>query len=292
MTEGMRLARATAIVVVFVCLKDGSARADDEWFPRPDHASVRTHAARVQIAAAKSVGLEVGLPRDGSYARAIAADAEGDFGEAVHAYDDALGELAGLAGLTSASGDQLAAWRAKIRWQRERSEDILEEQAYVSVMPTSVLARVRLARALHEKFITTRAFLGRGPRLLWNLSVGSYHDALALDSRCVAARLGLAALDAEVGHLGDARAEFAKIGRRRDDQLNALFVATYYTMLDDKDDAFTYLARAAIDNDTRSWIEASNDYDSLRDDPRFARIVGGDKDPHASTACSVGATVQ
>src|SRR5690348_5303456 len=84
-------------------------------------------ARHVARARPRLVGLDAGLPRDGGYARGIAADMDGRFGDAVRAYDDALGELDGLAAITT-SDDRADAWRRKIVWQREQSEAVLEEE--------------------------------------------------------------------------------------------------------------------------------------------------------------------
>lgn len=262
----------------------GGGPATSAWIEMPagDQAGASTvkqgRTARVQRRAARKApaGSEAGLPRDGAYARGIELDAAGRHGEALRSYDDALTELDGLAEVAGASVEDLERWERKIQWQRDQSEVLLEQSAYVAVMPTSVPARFHLATAYHAKFLSTRAFLGKGSRLLWDAGVAAYKDALALDGRHAASRAGLAALYAEADLLAEARREFARVGRHANDEEIARYVAVYHAAVGDREQAFTYLRRAVgadTELELHRWIADSNDFDGLRDDRRFAELT-------------------
>lgn len=219
-------------------------------------------------------GLERGMPRDSAYARGIRLDALGQHVDALREYDAAVRELAGLAVVAGPRDPRLRGWRAKVAWQRDASEDLLERNAYAAVMPQSLVAHYGLATSLHEKYLSVRAFLGVAPRALWESAHAEYHEALRLNPRHAASQLGLARLWADGGDLARARAEFSRLGRRRDDEDLALGVAAYYAAIGDGDRAFDYLVRAARRLDQRRWAALSNAFDPLREDPRWELVIG------------------
>src|SRR5688572_10122621 len=94
----------------------------------------------VQVVRAEPRGVEAGLPRTGAYGRGVALDAAGDHASALREYARALGDLDRLSDVLETPASCRAAWRGKVAWQRERSEELLEQEAYASVTPTSALA--------------------------------------------------------------------------------------------------------------------------------------------------------
>lgn len=254
--------------------------ADEEWIAFPAAAAAgggsvaHGNAARVRRQTGTRAGLEAGMPRDGAYARGILLDARGQHVEALREYAAALAELDSLAAVAQSPDARFLSWRAKVAWQREQSEELLERDAYAAVMPGSVIAHYNLGATLHAKFLSVRAFLGRGPKLLWNGAMAEYREALRIDPRFSPARLGAAALYADAGLFEPARAEFAQVGRRRDEDDFAMRVAAYYASIGEADEAFAYLARAVTRLDQIRWALRSNDFDALRTDERFARLVG------------------
>jgi tetratricopeptide (TPR) repeat protein len=251
--------------------------ASGMWLPET-RKSVRSpsRAARVvKTRAVARIGLEAGMPGDGSYARAIELDAEGHPGDALREYDAALSELDGFAELTGAGAEERSRWRRKIRWQREQSETLLEQAAYVSVMPASPLARYHLGEAYRAKFMTVKAFLGRGSRPLYDSAVAAYREALRLDPRNSGARVGLATMYAAAGRAREARLELAKLGRRKNDESLALGLAALHAALGEDDDALALLERLPADPLTVRWLAESNDFDGLRDAARFQALLAG-----------------
>jgi tetratricopeptide (TPR) repeat protein len=261
------------LLVVLVGVLAAAPAGAEEWMGVPDQGGVSVESGSRQVIrdATRRRSLDEGIPSDGAYARGIQLDAEGRHADALRAYGDALGELRGLSRLTARGCAPL--WRAKIYWHREQSERLLEEEAYVSVMPTSALAHHNLGAAYHAKFLSIRAFLGRAPRGLWDKAAASYKNALAVDSRYAPARLGLAALYAEAGDRTAARAQLALVSRRLEDDALLMHFAAFYAAVGDVDAALATLDRAVIHGDNRRWAVRSNEFDVLRDHPQFKSLM-------------------
>ena len=74
---------------------------------------------------------------------------------------------------------------------------------------------------------------------------------------------------------GDARANFDV----------AYWVASAYAMLGDADEAFEWLGRAIdVGNENRRWFESDPHWEPLREDPRFAELMGRIGDTAANSA--------
>jgi tetratricopeptide (TPR) repeat protein len=227
--------------------------------------------------------LDDAIPHDGDYARGARLDAAGKFVEALRAYSAALRALAAPSSLSrfgpDLEGRCVEAWRAKIMWQREQTEHIVEGESYAQVMPTVAVAHFNLAAAYHRKVLALRSYLGRAPRRLWEQARAEYLHALEIDPRHVLARLGLAALLAAADLHDEARAEVAVLGRHRDDEDLALYVAAFEAANGDDDAAMAALARVAPRAELRRWALRVSDFDGLRGDPRWLRMfapVAGD----------------
>ncbi|MBI4511714.1 MAG: hypothetical protein HY698_18925 [Deltaproteobacteria bacterium] len=274
----------TALALSLMLCFAGPARAEPAETAGPldvmdspvmEQASHTTHAraVKVQRQLLAHLGLENGLPRDGSYARALALDERGKHADAVREYTAALAELGGFATRTGQSEERANNWRAKIQWQREQSEEILEQEAYSAIMPGSAMAHYHLARARHEKFLSARAFFGTGPALLWLRAREEYLLVLDLDPRHALARVGLAQLLANGGYLAEARRQFSQLGDKLRDPDLALSVAGYLAALGDRDAAFPFLARAVTRKEQARHAWRSNSLDPLRCDGRFAAVL-------------------
>lgn len=237
-----------------------------------------TRVARAHRRPAGAGGLEEGLPEDGRYARGLLLDEAGRHVEALHEYTLALDEARSWAERKGAPRERYLAWRAKIAWQREMSEEVLEQEAYVAVMPGSALAHLALGRALHAKYVSIRAFTGRRADGLWERARFEYVRAAALDAANAVPRLLLAKLYADAGRQDEARREYVQLGARRDDDDLALHGAGYYAAIGELDASLARLARAVRRPEARRWALCSNDFDRLRADParaaRFAALVG------------------
>ncbi len=227
----------------------------------------------VQVVRARAQGAEAGLPRGGAYGRAVALDARGNHASALREYARAQQDLDSLSDVLDAPASCRAAWRGKIAWQRERSEELLEQEAYTAVTPSSALAHLNLAAVYHRKYLAVRAWLGIAPQALAERAEAEYMRALELDRRNGAARVGLAALHAHLGRLVKARHDFALLGRRMDDPALLLRVAAYQAAIGDRDAAFTALAAVPARAEVARALW-SNEFDTLRGDPRFAAVAG------------------
>jgi tetratricopeptide (TPR) repeat protein len=272
--RAIRWVLASIIVTV-----GASARGNDvEWLDGEEPA-VRVStggAARVSRGAERPLGVERTLPRDGAYARGIRADAQGRHLDALREYSQALSDLESLSATTTDTARCLTAWRGKIAWQRDESEMLLEQEAYAATMPQSVVAHHNLATAYHNKFLAVRAFLGRGPRALWERARDEYLLAIELDDDHAPARIGLASLYAQAGRLRDARVTVAGLGRRAGEPSLALQIAAFHTAAGELDEALDRLEAVTLRSEQRRWLVRSNDFDALRGEARFRKLVTAD----------------
>lgn len=251
------------------------------WLRLLGTAALVVTGKNVQVVRTPAVGAEAGLPRGGAYDRGVALDAAGDHASALREYSRALVDLDSLSDYLGASGSCRAAWRGKIGWQRERSEELLEQEAYAAVTPGSSLAHANLATAYHHKYLAVRARLAgdaHGMALaekaaaLAERAEAEYGLALELDRRNGHARAGLAGLRAQVGRTDAARREMAILGKRAAEPALLLRVAAYHAALGDLDAAFAALADVPANAELGRALW-SNEFDPLRADPRFAELV-------------------
>src|SRR5262245_47516046 len=134
------------LVLVLLLLGAEAAQADETHWMTPPLESAAAVASGRRVELRRAGGgqqLETGLAPDGAYARGIGLDAQGDPAGALKAYSEALAEVNGLAELSSTPSCALLR-RAKVAWQRQESEKLLEQKAYASVMPASPMAHLNL----------------------------------------------------------------------------------------------------------------------------------------------------
>ena len=234
--------------------------------------TARTH--RIEVASSPQ-GIEAEMPHSGAYARAIRYDAELDFAQARIEYLRANDEFrrAGQNQWADKASKQMT-----FSMQLERADMTLARVGSTSFASSS---QWRLAYALcyHEKFLSTRAFLGRGIPELAARAETIYRQVLDNEMENVSARLRLAALYGELGYSAQAEGEFRRVPEsRRNDDTYAVELARYYASRGQIDDAFRALERARRRMTYLSYdlteIPITNSFDRLRKDPRFQRLMG------------------
>ena len=231
--------------------------------------TARTH--RIEVASSPQ-GIEAEMPHAGAYARAIRADAELDFPQARLNYAQANDEF-------RRAGQNLWADKAS----RQLSYSMTLERADIMLarmgsMGYTGSAQWRLPFALcyHEKYLSTRAFLGHAVPELAARAETMYRQILDGEPENVSARLDLAALYAEMGRAVEAETEFRRVPEsRRADDVHAIEVARYYASRGQIDEAFHALerARSRLSYELRE-LPLTNSFDRLRRDPRFPRMAG------------------
>lgn len=109
-------------------------------------------------------------------------------------------------------------------------------------------------------------------------AAGSYDEAIAAHQKAAAIspewNLGLPEVYALAGRGDEARAELARM-EQNFTTWDTHYIARGYLYLGDKDDAFKWLMKACEEphHPYIPWISIFTSYDSLRDDPRFARLL-------------------
>jgi hypothetical protein len=144
------------------------------------------------------------------------------------------------------------------------------------------------AMILHNLFLAVRAYTGQSDARLLRVTVSAYEAALAEPGGHLrsGAQVSYAAILGERGELRAARSEFAKVGDKevQSEELD-LPVAYYYLAMGERGRALGRLVLAARrdswdrpgalrDGTTvRAQAYRMNDFDRLRDHPRFAELV-------------------
>jgi tetratricopeptide (TPR) repeat protein len=229
------------------------------------------HTHRIEVASSPQ-GIEAEMPHTGFYARAVRADAELDFAQARTYYVQANEEF-------RRAGQNL--WADKASRQVTYSNKLESADSALAHHGSlgftgSAQWRLPFAVCYHEKFLSTRAFLGHPVPELATRAETLYRQILDVEPENVAARLDLAALYGELGQSAQADTEFRRVPEsRRTDDMHAIELARYYTSRGQIDEAFRALERARR---RLSWelseMRVSNSFDRLRKDPRFVRLVG------------------
>jgi hypothetical protein len=179
----------------------------------------------------------------------------------------------------------------RIRYLEEQLSDLtpIEEQLERPPEPTDHRNRLLQLKALllHNLFLAVRGFLGINDNRLLKESVHAYQVALEqADDLKQPLLVGYAAMLAERGSRRDARAVFQKLsdGDRKQENLD-IAVAYYYLALGDRQRAIARLITASgreswlhgpagwEDRPFRSQVYLMNDFDRLRDHPRFQELV-------------------
>jgi hypothetical protein len=236
--------------------------------------TARTH--RIEVASSPQ-GIEAEMPHAGAYARGVRADAELDFANARLHYAQATDEFrrAGQNVWADKSSRQLS-----YSMSLERADIMLARMGSMG-FTGSAQFRLPFALAYHEKFLSTRAFLGHPVPELAARAETMYRQILDGEPENVEARLDLAALYGEMGLAVQAEKEFRSVPEsRRNDDMHAVELARYYASRAMIDDAFHALdrARRRLPYAVRD-LPLLNSFDRLRKDPRFPRMAGSQPPP-------------
>ena len=229
------------------------------------------HTHRIEVASSPQ-GIEAEMPHAGEYARAIRADAELDFAQARLHYVTAAEEFR-HAGQTL--WGEKASRQSSCSYKLEQADMMLARMGSMGYIG-SAQWRLQYALCYHEKFLSTRAFLGHPVQELAARAETMYRQILDGEPENVSARLNLAALYGELGLSVQAETEFRRVPEsRRTDDMHAIELGRYYASRGQIDEAFRALdrARRRLAFDLRE-VPFNNSFDRLRRDPRFPRLLG------------------
>jgi tetratricopeptide (TPR) repeat protein len=227
----------------------------------------------VTLTASPTEGLEVGIPKESWYARGIALDIRGKWEQSHRAYQKAVSEFQRMIRERPQWKRMIRGWLVKAQFQRDQSHRLKFRNYYTWGPPSASMIYTRAA-AKHNKWLAIRAFTGRALRRLQEEVIEDYKKALQQSPHYDSARIALAAMYCEIGQHARGRQEFAKVHGPMRIWL-ALEEAYFYTVAGDTDQAFKLLAKAIQYNSSnKKHILRSNDFDRLRMDPRFAKLVG------------------
>lgn len=236
----------------------------------------------VRVDPGMTTGLESAMPRRGAYARGIDADLRSQWDLSYREYRAAVQEFRQLAQTRPALAKLVAGWIDKAEFQAQQSSRLRHAARRSTTYYTSWRwqrmisphAHYSNAVAKHNKWLAIRAFKGRAPARLAQAALNDYRQALQLRASYTMARLGLAALYHELGDHSRGRQEFARISQAPSNWM-ALALAYYHCAAGDVDKALDDLRRAVrYSRANRRHALRSNDFDRLRGDPRFRKIVG------------------
>jgi tetratricopeptide (TPR) repeat protein len=245
----------------------------------------RTHLLRVRPRVAP--GLEAGMPRTSAYAQAIALDALEKFDLAATRYREADAEFGRLKP-PKGKAAVVEAWRRKARWQAYWSQQLsLRHRGY---RPWGAVATGDLGHGYYMKFLAVRAFTGQAPFGLAARARAHLETTLRNEPDNVFARVSLAALLHELGDPAQAQRDFLRLTldrSQRDDAMLALRLAAYHVAAGDHERALAQIERAFrrpyMYRSLREMLEWSNEFDRIRDDPRFRRLLERPPTPAAPT---------
>ena len=244
-------------------------------------ATSRTHLLRVRPRVAP--GVEAGMPRTSAYAQAMALDLQEKFELAAARYREAEVEF-GRMKPPAGGPTVLEAWRRKARWQSYWSQQLgLRNRGY---RPWGGIATGDLGHGYYMKFLAARAFTGQAPLGLAAKARIHLEASIRNEPDNVFARLSLAALLHELGDHGQAQREFLRItldSAQREDPMLALRLAAYHAAAGDRERAIAQLDKALrrpyLYRTLREMLDWSNEFDRLRDDPRFRQLLEKDPSP-------------
>jgi hypothetical protein len=267
MTIRMQPLRLTAVVLL-ACLPAPAAAQI-----RPEQGLRTGNAHLVTVTASPTEGLEVGIPRDSWYAKGIALDIQGKWEESYQAYTQAQIEFQKMLRERPHWEKMIRGWILKAEYQVEQSQR-LRSRSYYSWGPPPASIVFGRAAAKHNKWLAIRAFSGRVDRKLQDEVVDDYQRALQQSPSYESPRIALAAFWHEIGQHAKGRAEFSKLTDTSRVWLS-LEIGYYYTAAGELDKALSMLERAMKYNSShKRQILRSNDFDRLRVDLRFLKIVG------------------
>jgi tetratricopeptide (TPR) repeat protein len=232
-------------------------------------------------------GLESGLERGTSYERALEAVHARRYRQAADLFMASMGEFhqAALAGRISFARSRALMYKA--RFEAEQAEHLLRAERESARRPSLEL-RAEAAAALHNLYLTASAYFEREDTLLLDRAQKAYRLVLgpasgdAGDPMLARVRLGYAGLLAMAGQRRAAAAEYARAldGEPQSGPELLLAQAHYFAAMGMPDRAFRVLVE--LGDSVPDWIElrallrVANDFDALREDPRFPRVLGGE----------------
>lgn len=227
----------------------------------------------VVVTSSPSEGLEVGIPRDSWYAKAIALDQQGRWEESYNAYREAQSEFQRLLKDRPTWDRIIRGWLLKAEFQLDQSQR-LKYPIYYRYGPPSASVLYYRAAAKHNKWLGIRAFTGRIDRKLQQEVLDDYRKALQQSPSYDSARLALGAMLHELGQHAEARKEFANVNYVGRGWI-AVEVAYYYCAAGETERALEMLDKATQYNSSnKRYVLRSNDFDRLRSNPRFKQLVG------------------
>ena len=263
-THTRKLRVLATLVLPGALLASAAVEAEDSALPSGG-------AHHVIVTSYPTIGLEVGMPRRGWYAKGIKLDIKGEYQKAYMAYVKAEQEFRELQQRRPRWKKQIRGWMAKAHFQRDQSSN-LRSSSYSSRYYSSY-RRYRNASGLHHKWLAIRAFTGRYNRDIQKKIIKEYEELLTRSSYDHKPRLMLAALYNELGQRKKARREFDKIPTRYMYRYE-MELAYYYTTAGDREKAFQYLKKSTRYYSYRRLALQSNLFDRLRADPRFKKLLG------------------
>jgi len=253
-------------------------------------ATSRTHLLRVRPRVA--AGLEAGMPRSSAYAQAVALDLQERFDVAAARFREAEIEFGrmkpagrrahgarGVAPQGSLAGLLVAAARPAARGYR----------------PWGSVAAGDLGYGYYLKFLAARAFTGHAPPGLASKARSLLESTVRNEPNNVFAHLSLAALLHEMGEPEQAQREYQRINLnsvQHQDAMLILRLAAYFSAAGDHGRALDHLERAlqrpSMYRSLREMMDWSNEFDRLRDDPRFRRLIARIPSPTPSLRAGAG----
>ena len=265
MVAHTRKLRALALALLPALLASGVVWAEDRGLATGG-------AYHVVVTSYPTMGLEVGMPRRGWYAKGIQLDTQGKYKQAYDAYQKADKEFRQLQLRRPRWKKQIRGWLVKARFQRDRSR-MLRPPTYGRRRYRSHYARYRNTETLHHKCLGIRAFTGRRNPAMQKKIIEEYKYLLVRSARDYRPRLMLAGMYNEMGLRTKARQTFDKVPSSYRSRYN-VEMAYYYATAGDRKNAFAFIKKAKRYYSYRRLMLQSNLFDRLRADPRFKKLVG------------------
>lgn len=240
---------------------------------RSDEGLRTGRAHLVTVTASPNEGLEVGIPRDSAFAKGIAFDVQGRWDQSHTAYREAQAEFQKLIVDRPSWAKMVRGWLLKAEFQMDQSQR-LRYPIYYRYGPPSASALYYRGEARRNKWLGIRAFTGRTEKKLQQEILEDLQKSLQQITSYDSARIALAAMYHETGEHTKGRQEFAKVQTTGRLWL-AVEMAYYYCAAGEIDKSLEMLERAVNYNPSnKRYILRSNDFDRIRANPRFKRIVG------------------
>ncbi|MCC6746264.1 MAG: hypothetical protein IT371_01315 [Deltaproteobacteria bacterium] len=242
---------------------------------QPELVTGQTHL--VQVSPAPTGGLEAGIPRSGWYARATELDLRSQWEESYQAYQRARDEFRQLLVERPQLQRLLDGWVAKAEFQMDLSRNLQSNATYLALaayIPAST--RYYWAEHKHNKWLAIRAFTGQSHARLLAEVLADYQRVIAQSPTYYyvqLARLSLAALLHETGQRQRGWQEFSRLSHPLPSWLDVQ-LAHYYVAAGHLERGFRTLQRVSTHNRYGlAHIFRSNQFDPLRTDPRFQRLL-------------------